>query len=448
MTWGSRWFVVLAVAACAKLAVGARWDLIADEAYHWTWALQPSLGTWDQPPLVGWVLAVERLVFGDHPLVLRLVPIGGWIAAVAALLPYSRSRGLWLCWALGMPSLAVLTNLAVPDALLLSCWALAMAAAFRGGRGWWVAGVFAGMASLAKYSGIAVLPLLILGSGDRRTRDPWIGLLIALGMLAPNLAWNAVHGWVTFRFQATEGLWSPHAPGWAGPLHQIGDQVLILGPIAALAVVGWMGRRPESRVDRMCLATSLPIAVGFAFAAIGGPPEAHWPAPAWIGAGLGLSRTVGRLHRIAYVGAFLGLFATIGLVVHAEYPLIRLPLDPGVRLTEGAILGEEVGRWVIPASSGDEPALPVYTERYQEAALIRWHTGIVARVLPGCGRPSQYDLDPAPIAERAWFVRPSTSGPPTCVDRWFKTVDGPFVIKTVDRFGRRVGPWDVFAVDR
>ena len=280
---------MLLVAVVAKLAIGARWDLVADEAYHWTWALAPALGTYDQPPLVGWVLALERGILGDHALALRLVPILGWVAAVAALRPYARDRGLWAVWAFGLPPLAILTNLAVPDALLLSTWALAMAAALRGGRGWWLAGLFAGLASLSKYSGIAVLPLLMAGSGEHRTRDPWIGLGVALAVLAPNLAWNAAHGWITFRFQAGEGLFSPHPPGVLGPLRVVLDQALLLGPLAAVATGIWWTRRPGSRVDRMCLATSLPLVLGFALAAIGGPPEAHWPAPAWIGVGVGLA---------------------------------------------------------------------------------------------------------------------------------------------------------------
>ena len=163
--------------------------------------------------------------------------------------------------------------------------------------------------------------------------------------------------------------------------------------------------------------------------------------------GLGLSRTTGRLRRLAWTGAWLGLFATVALVVHAEHPLVRLPADPAVRLTEGRALADEIGRWAIPATAGDEPARPVYTERYQEAALIHWHTGIPARVLPGCGRPSQYDLDPPPVADRAWFVRPSRRGPPTCTSA-FSSVDGPDHPRPVDARGRRVGPWDLFAVER
>jgi hypothetical protein len=453
----------LVAITAVRLAVAARWDLLADEAYHWTWALAPALGYYDQPPLVAWVLALARSTFGDHGWALRLGAVVGWGAAVGALAPSARLPGLWGWWALGLPPLAVLTVLAVPDGLLLPLWALGLAAAIRGGRGWWCAGALGGLASLAKYSGIALVPLLILGAtaSERRSRDPWIGLAIAIAALAPNLWWNAHHDWVTFRFQLSEGLLSPQAPGLGGILRQVTDQALIAGPVAAAAGAVWMATSSRrwgalDRVDRLCLATSAPLALGFALAAAGGPPEAHWPAPAWIGVGLGLARSGGRLARVAYLGAVLGGLGTLALAIHAERPLVQLRDDPGTRLTEGRLLAGLVSQWVVPPTSERGlRALPVYTERYQEAALIRWHTrslvegGLPARTLPGCGRRSQYDVDdvaepdfaPAPVA---WYLRPARGGPPGCVSRWYDDVGGPHPVWPIDRHGRRVGPWDLF----
>lgn len=448
---------MLALVTAARLGFASRWGLLADEAYHRAWALRPwVLGVYDQPPLVAWVLGLARALGGDAPLALRAAPIGLWTLAVAALTPHARDPATWWWWSLGIPPLAWLTGLAVPDGLLLPLWALAMAGAIHGGRGWWLAGVFGGLASLAKYSGIAVVPLLILAADpdERRTVHPWLGLGAALGLLAPNLAWNAAHGWVTFRFEAGEGLWSPHAPGWVGVPQQLLDQVLVLGPVGALAVAVWFGasirrsaRGQADRVDRMCLATSLPIALGFAVAAIGGPPEAHWPAPAWIGAGLGLARAGGRIGRVGALGAVFGAVVSVALALHVETPVVRIPRDPATRFGEGEVLGDSVARWVAPAATdGDAAALPVFTERYQEAALISVYAGVDARTLPGCGRKSQYDLvDPdPPLPASAWFVRPARSGPPRCLTDTYAAIEGPHVLGGYDAAGRPVGTWDLF----
>jgi len=100
-----------------------------------------------------------------------------------------------------------------------------------------------------------------------------------------------------------------------------------------------------------------------------------------------------------------------------------------------------VGRFALPNGvaawdPGVERATPVYTERYQEAALIHYYTGIEARTLAGCGRRNQYDLWADRPPARAIFVRPRTSGPPDCVlGHWPET--GP---------RQDVGRWQLFEV--
>ncbi|MEZ4239533.1 MAG: glycosyltransferase family 39 protein [Myxococcota bacterium] len=456
--WPRAGLLAVAAVTAVRLGVAARWGLLADEAYHWTWSLRPALGYYDQPPLVAWVLWLGAHLGGHHAIALRAPAVLGWGAAALVLARWVRSRETWLWWALGLPPLALLTVLAVPDGLLLPLWALGLGAAIRGGRGWWAAGVLGGLASLTKYTGIGLLPLLILGAdpAERRTRDPWIGLALAVALLAPNLLWNAAHGWVSFAFQLHEGLLSPHPPGLGGIVRQVLDQALFAGPIAAAAGAVWMARgaigwRGLDRVDRLCLATSAPLAVGFALAALGGPPEAYWPAPAWIGVGLGLARSGGRLLRVASLAVALSALQTAAIAVHAERPLLPLVADPGTRLTEGRLMADLVAQWVVPASAeGGREALPVYTERYQEAALLRWHTGLDAHTLPGCGRRSQDDLDradgrlPAAPAAEAWFLRPARSGPPACAEAWYGRLRGPHPIWPIDAQGRRVGPWDLF----
>jgi hypothetical protein len=88
--------------------------------------------------------------------------------------------------------------------------------------------------------------------------------------------------------------------------------------------------------------------------------------------------------------------------VHAWIPLGAFPRDPVSRLGEGEDLAQSVQAWGVPV---------VYTERYQEAALLRFHAGVDAWALPGAGRPDQFDLWRAPDAGRALFVRPWRGGP-------------------------------------
>lgn len=429
---------LLLVVTAARLGLAAHHDLLADEAYYWVWSLAPALGYYDQPPLMAWALAAVRPL-GEHALLLRLPGILATALAPMLLLPWARHRGLWLLWCAALPPFFWLGLFATPDALLLPAWTLAVAGALRGGRGWLLAGLGAGLAFLAKHSGAAVLPLLILGADpeERRGPWPWLGLLLALALSSVNLWWNATHGWVTMGFQLQEGLLHDRPPGWTGPLHVLGQQLGVVTPLAAIAGTAWMLRRPVGRTDRMLWAASAPLLGFFVLAAVGGPPDAHWPAPVWLAVGLGLSRASGRLPRIAKAGAFLALAFDLLLAIHASRPLIDLPQDPGHRLREGRALAEAFSPLL------HERPLPVFTERYQEAALLHWHLGIPARTWPGCGRRNQYDLESVELPDEAWMLRPATSGPRLCTDAERPLREGPFELQASDP---RIGRWQAFRI--
>jgi 4-amino-4-deoxy-L-arabinose transferase-like glycosyltransferase len=434
--------LALAVVTIASLTLAARWDLLADEAYHWTWALRPGWGAYDQPPLIAWVLAAERAVGGDHTLALRAGLVVGWSAAVGVLLRWARDPALLLVLLAGLPVLAFLTKLAVPDALLLAWWAAALAAAL-GGRGWVLAGLCVGLASLSKYTGLLLFPLLLVAAEPGERRRALRGLAVGLLLLVPNFLWNATHGWQTVAFVLGEGVWSPHPPGWSGPPRQLLEQVWLAGPLVAGAGVAWAARPGATREERFAWWTSVPVFVLFAVAAVGGPPEAHWPAPAWIGVALGLSSTRGAVRSVARAGAVMAAATTLVFVAHVERPLVPLAGDPAARFGEGRVLAQ-----AVVAAAAEAPDLPLLTERYQEASLLAWWTQRPAQVLPGCGRiveGTDRPFDPPP---QAWFVRPARSGPATCVGTRYGVVRGPRVLRGTDRAGRAVGPWDVFRIDR
>jgi 4-amino-4-deoxy-L-arabinose transferase-like glycosyltransferase len=443
--WGS-WGLVLVVLA-AKLWLAAHLPLLSDECLYWVWSGHPAAGYFDQPPLVAWSLAAQRAILGDGPVALRAIPLLAGAAIPFALMRWCGDPWRWTLWCSALPVLFGLTLAATPDAWLLAAWAVALAGALTGGRGWVIAGIATGIAGLAKYSGIAVFPLALLAVGPREWRSPWpwVGLCAAGALLAPNLWWNAQHDWITLRFQWGEGIASPHPPGAWGPVAQLVGQLAVAGPPAALAAAWWAfgGARAADRIDRICWFTSVPLLLGFALAAIGGPPESHWPAPAWIGLGLGLSRDLGRAGRLAEIGAWFGLLVCGALAVHCFHPLIRLPRDPAARFWEAPLVAGLVEQWALPAGGGPQER-PILTERYQEAAAIAYYARLDARPLETCGRPNQYDLWPAPLPDQALFVRPATGGPPDCLGDHWSAVHGPNRIDGVDPTGRMAGRWQVF----
>jgi hypothetical protein len=452
-TWLALIALVVVVATAAKLHAAAEWALLADEAYYWVWSSKLAWGYFDQPPgIAGWI-ALERAAWGDSELAIRAGGILAGALTPLALLRHAGDRSLWLLWGVAAPPLAWLTLFATPDALLLAAWSLGLAAALSGR--WRLAGVFGGLATLCKLSGGLLVPLLPMAEGRRGwARSRW-AIPGAVLVPVPYVLWNLQHEWVSVRFPLHEGLMHPDAPGLLGPLLQVLGQLAVMTP--PLAIVGgvWLvsSARPVLKAEaprpvRLAWWTSAPVLVGFCVAAIGGPPEAHWPAPAWIGIGLGLSHASRRVLDSAWVTAWLALFASALVLIHGHGPIAPLPRDPAVRLTEGPVVAELVGRWALPAGVGPrEPgvaaATPVLTERYQEAAFIHYYLGIPAVKAPGCGRDDQYDVWGGTLPATAVFVKPATSGEDLCIDTRYRKGQR-HRRHGEDRPGRIVGVWDLW----
>jgi len=451
------WLLVAATAA-AKVALASRWGLLADEAYYWVWSTRPALGYFDHPPGIAWLVAATT-VFGGGEFAVRAGPIlCGVIAWLALRSLTPRPALLAGVWA-GAPVLFGLTLFATPDAPLLAAWAVALGGAARGGRGWLIAGAGAGAAMLCKLTGFLAFPLLLLAAGRREwtTRWPWWGACVALAIALPNLWWNLTHGWITWSWQLGHGLGAEVAPGIAGALRFVRDQALVANPLLAAVTLGWVVASTRSvwfdwrhaspldatecRVRRMAWFTAVAPLLLLGWAATRAPGEANWAAPGWLGASLGITLLPPRWTRWVWAGAVSGWVAVLVVALHATAPLVGPDRDPERRLRQGPALAAVV-QTALPEA--DRPGLleatrPLYTERYQEAALIHFYARIPAHRHPRCGRPDQYDLWVAPRADAGWLLRPARSG---------RTLCGGAVEPLGPALPVPTGDWEIFPIGR
>jgi hypothetical protein len=411
---------VLVLVTLLRLALASHLGLSADEAYYWTWGLEP---TWDHPPGVALLIDLGCLVFGDTELGVRS---GGLLLqglAMGLLLGHERwSAGLLLL--LGAPAVLLVGMVAVPDVGLLSLWTLAVVASERGRPV--LAGLLAGLALWFKLPAVLLVGALLLA---RRDRSGLISAGTASLVGAPALALQLVAGGLGF--QAEHGL--GRGDGGLGPLLELlGAQVGLLGPLLVLGAFVWLWR---GRRDAWWWSAALTLAL-FLPASLLSRPEGNWLLPFSLAALVGLSRSTGRLGRVAEWGGAFALVMSLMVLVHALHPLRSLPRDPLDQLRSGPVIAESVQAWGVE---------PVLCERYQEAAWIAFYGGLETTTVPDRGRRDQYDLRPRQLPERTVFVRPASQRERVDTEDLYPERSGPHRVVAQDG-DRILAEWQVFEV--
>jgi len=236
--------------------------LFFDEAQYWTWAQAPAFGYFSKPPLIAWGIAASTALFGDGMLAVRLPTLLCY--PVAALLIFFAARTLYgdehrdarsgasiaLVAALAyatLPTVSFYSWAATTDAWLILCWALGTLALVRlrdsdSWRDWLLLGAAIGFGCLAKYAmlvfGVSAAAWLLLEQRARlKSVKPYAAATLAAAILAPNIWWNAQHGFPTVRHTAEI---SHLDTAWfhLGPLLEFASsQFAVFGPILMGALI-------------------------------------------------------------------------------------------------------------------------------------------------------------------------------------------------------------------
>jgi hypothetical protein len=217
----------IAALALAKVALhfatNGQYGYHRDELYYLASGFHPAFGYVDYPPLTPVLARLDAQLLGNSPGMLRLLPsvVGASLVELVAL--FARELGG------GRPA-QILAALAAATSLLLlgSNW-LFQTVTFD--EVWWIATIYvfarllrSGDARLwVAIGGLLGLgletKLTIVGLGiglaaamvvtplrpQLRTRWPWLGLLLAVLLWAPNLVWQQLNGWPTLEFLRGHG---------------------------------------------------------------------------------------------------------------------------------------------------------------------------------------------------------------------------------------------------
>jgi 4-amino-4-deoxy-L-arabinose transferase-like glycosyltransferase len=439
LLWGT-----LAAITLWRLVIAWLLPVTQDEAYYFDWARSLAWGYFDHPPGVA-LLAIGSTLAPVSAFAGRLGIVLAATLTLFTLIRLYRACGLrgqvllvaLVVAAASVPGLATgaITN---PDTALLLAWALALheaLAAVRGQRSRWItAGAVTGLGLLGKYTMVLIGPVflwIILWADRKALRTPWpyLGGLAAFTIASPNLLWNASNDWVTFRFQFGHGfststgalvsnplpppvdaltqIWVPEAAPTLGErlggvLEYLGTQAAMWGfivfPVIVALIAGLVLRlrgAPPARAGgapwqgdpaaRAVLVAGTWFPLGFfALIASVSDVEANWPFMAFITAAPLVAHALEAWPRSVLIAAGANFLLISLYALHGATGILPLP-DSQQR-----ILRETHG-FDLLARKARELSVPVFADRYQTIAMIRFYEpSLAVTQWPGVTRPSEY----------------------------------------------------------
>ena len=431
-----RGIALIAVAAIAvEMAVSARYGYVRDELYFLAAGQHLAFGYVDQPPLTPLLARAAAAAGGNTLVALRVLPALGLAALVVATAAMSRMLGAGRTGQL-LAALAAATcgeyvgamhelTTTAPDFV---CWAVTLLLVMKlldsADPRWWLAvGASAGVASEAKWNIaflVAALAAGFLATGARHllaSRYLLAGALIAAALAAPDLIWQAAHGWPSIDvFRTLQGQ-----AGHNRAVYWIA-QVLYTGPVLVpVWVTGavWSVRSAAARAFRPAgIACVLVIAAQFVLGGKAYYPGAAYtfllaagcvPLERWLAARRPLARRI--RPATAMAGAMLA-----GALIAAP---VTLPVLPAAALHTVPLqkinydLGEEIA-WpkLVALVAREYRALPPAQRRHTTILTANYgEAGAIGRYGPGLGLPAVYSgannfwlWGPPPAADTAAIV--------------------------------------------
>ncbi len=268
------------------LGLVERYGIHRDELYFIECANHLAAGYVDHAPLVPWLVAGVRFLFGESLFALRLLPAlaGGAAVLLTLMLVRRLGGGMFARWLAGLavilaPAYLRMHGLMHLPAFELVIWtanALLLLHLFAGGSGrWWFAvGLLTGQGLLNKHTMLLwgaslAIALAATRSGRSHLKQPyvWLAGVIALVLVVPHLIWQAGQGWPTLEFIRNQSAGFARRPA---RLEFVLGQFLYIGPAAApiwIAGVAFLLRHEGSRVLALLFSLS-----GAALLVTGGKP--------------------------------------------------------------------------------------------------------------------------------------------------------------------------------
>lgn len=332
--------------------------ITADEAYYFSWSRDLSLGYYDHPPLVAWMMGAVSAEYLRMPFLM--------LALAFVLLGKERSIGKLIF----IPGVHVFLGGALPDTLMVIAGFMVL----HSFRKWAnsknlvnavVLGVCIAALGYSKFHGILLIFALAVGYWHlRKEWTLYLAIGIAFVLLIPYLWWQMSMDWVTFRYHFSGRFGSANIYTL---LEYLGAGALLWWPLVLFF-------RQLPPWGRALVMSSILL---FGWGAYNGSAEVHWLLVfMWLVPALELPDSK-RTRNVAYLIAMLHALVWV--------PSIRDVLS----------LNDHFREEVREINSKENV---VFLDAYQDAALYELATGKESYSLSHPGiRKSQYNLQSYPF---------------------------------------------------
>jgi 4-amino-4-deoxy-L-arabinose transferase-like glycosyltransferase len=314
----------------------AKIDLVLDEAQYWTWSRELAFGYFSKPPMIAWVIRFSTTICGDGEACIRsaspvLHTLSSFVLFLIGRQLFVARVGFWSAIVFDtLPGLSYSSLLITTDVPLVLIWTVALLVwvLLVKRPSMWLAVFFGAVVGLGLLTKQAMVYIVICVAShaifSREAREALKGgravvaLLIALVLFAPNVIWNAEHGFPTLRHTGAN-------IGWLYPyvhprplLEYILVQFGVFGPILFIVLLrtAWREiRHPSDSRKTLLLSFSLPVLAILTVQAILSRAHGNWSATAYPAATILVTAAMLELNRRILFAVSLGLHLAIAVAL-------------------------------------------------------------------------------------------------------------------------------------
>ncbi len=296
---------LLVVSAVIRVVFASVIELGNDEVYYWTYALYPDWSHFDHPPMVGWFIQLFsfNLLFADE-FFLRLpsiifMTLNTYLIYLIGKQVKNEQTGFYAALLYTASTYAfVITGIFIlPDTPLIVFTLLAVLQFVKyfkneKNKHLLLAGLFAGLAMLSKYSGIFVwigIGVYVIFYSRKEFKNPFLYLsaLISAACMLPVLMWNVDNEFISFTFHGDRvGFWGDFHPEYF--LAEIIGEFLYNNPVNYILVIIalialFRGKEFVSDMPKhLLLCLTLPLIILFWLFSLTREILPHWTAPSYV----------------------------------------------------------------------------------------------------------------------------------------------------------------------